>query len=115
MAPMSLAHFRAHIKAKETDKGGRRTPISIYRYRPDLRFAEAPEYCYGAVPLPDDERVDRDSVWIAPGGARDVDFSVWADAGSIMPRLAVGSEFELMEGLQPVGSGTITKIYRVDE
>lgn len=42
-------HFRAHIKVRSTEDGGRHGAFTLYRYRPDLSFALDNTGYYGAV------------------------------------------------------------------
>jgi hypothetical protein len=108
-------HFRAHVKVRPTEEGGRRSAFTLYRYRPDLSFAVDNRCYYGAHAIRQNEDQEGHEVWIAPGEEFDTDFWIRSAASQIMSRLEVGSHFRMMEGPVPVGDGTVTRIYRTDE
>lgn len=115
--PLSMGsrpHFRAHVRLRPTDEGGRRGAIDLSRYRPDLSFAVDDKVQFGTHPARKADDESRD-VWIAPGQEFDADFQIRSAASQIMSRLEVGSQFRMLEGHHPTGDGTVTQIHRTDD
>jgi translation elongation factor EF-Tu-like GTPase len=108
-------HFRAHVRVRSKDEGGRRGALDLSRYRPDLSFAVDNTVYYGGQPTSEAEGEDLPNAWIAPGEEFDADFQIRFAASQIMSRLEVGSQFRMMEGHHPTGDGAVTRIYRTDD
>jgi len=101
-----LRQFQAQVRVRTTAEGGRRQPIHVNGYRPDLRF-ESEEYWWGAQLVPDSLNPDAK---LAPGETAMVDFELRTLPG-VLPRLTVGTAFNMMEGRTPVADCVITVIY----
>jgi translation elongation factor EF-Tu-like GTPase len=108
---MRSPHFRAQVRARTRDEGGRNVPLFIIGYRPDLAF-ENEEYWWGSEIIPSAADVEPEPK-IELGETREVDLWLQTPA-EILPRLHVGSVFKMMEGHTPVGDGVITLIYEAE-
>jgi translation elongation factor EF-Tu-like GTPase len=100
-------NFRARVRVRTAAEGGRQAPINVNGYRPDLRL-ESEEYWWGAQLV--DDGSDRR---VAPGETAEIDFELRTLPG-VMPRLRVGTAFNMMEGQTPVADCVITHIYSGD-
>jgi hypothetical protein len=107
-------HFEAHIRFRTTEEG-RRSPIRLSGYRPDLSFAVDQRCLYGAHFVSEHGFEKFGDRWVQPGEEIDLDFWVRSAAADIMPLLTVGSTFRMMEGSHAVADGVITRIYRRGE
>jgi hypothetical protein len=109
-------HFKAHIQLRTSENGGRGTDLDLARYRPDLSFEADDRWYYGAHPMLEHGIPPPASdVWVSPGGEFDTYFWIRSAATEIMPRLAVGSRFRVMEGGRAVADGVVIEIVRTDE
>ena len=96
-----MADFRAILKYKSTEEGGRTTPAKS-GYRPAIKFDFDEMLTSGMQYF-----IDRE--WVYPGETVDADISILASP-YFEGCLYEGLEFKFTEGSRIIGTGTITKI-----
>jgi translation elongation factor EF-Tu-like GTPase len=108
---ISKAHFKAHVKLRTPENGGRHSDLDLAHYRPNLSFEADDRWYYGAHPTLEDGSLPPTSdVWLSPGDKFDAYFWIRSAAPEILPRLKVGSRFRVMEGGRAVADGEVSEI-----
>lgn len=104
-------HFRARMRVRTTDEGGRKIGIYLKDYRPDLVFDFDPKWWRGAYLVPDPPVSDFDDTKVDLGESREVDFGLRYPE-QVISQLQPGVAFRMMEGSIPVADCVITTVYQ---
>jgi hypothetical protein len=104
-------HFKARVKLRSIENGGRDSDLDLSRYRPNLSFSADDRWYYGAHPtLEDGSLPPASGAWLHPGDEFDTYFWIRSAATEILSRLTVGSRFRVMEGGRAVADGLVIQL-----